>query len=246
MPPRALVVRSGERSVLEAGAPAGIEVVERVSHTIEAVEPPTGALAAPAALAVFTSRSGVTHGLSGPSGAALRRCLAGARVVAVGRATAGALEAAGLPPSVVAGGSAEAVLTAIPSALRGVRVLLPCGDDASPELAEALRRRGAEVVRCVVYRKRPHPPDAALGAEIVDRPFAAYCATSPAAARWLFGSAGPRGVERLKATPAVALGPSTRAWLAEHGVEQIAVTEEAGFGPALDLLETLATGRAGK
>jgi uroporphyrinogen-III synthase len=246
MPPRALVVRSGARSVLESPAPPGIEILERVSHRIEPVEPAASELAAPADLAVFTSQVAVAQGLAGRGGEALRRCLAAARIVAVGPATAAALRSAGLAPEVAAGGSAEAVLATLPGRLEGVRVLLPCGEDASAALPQALRERGAAVTRCVVYRKVANPPDAALAAEILERPFAAFCATSPAAARWLFEGVGTRGLERLRATPAVALGPSTRAFLAESGVARIAVAEEASFPSALRLLETLATGAAGK
>jgi hypothetical protein len=44
----------------------------------------------------------------------------------------------------------------------------------------------------------------------------------------------------------VALGPSTREFLAERGVARIAIAEKAAFSSALQLLETLATGPAGK
>jgi uroporphyrinogen-III synthase len=246
MLPRALVVRSGARSVLESGAPASIEILERVSHRIEPLEPDPSDLAAPADMAVFTSQVAVAQGLAGRGGEALRRCLAAARIVAVGPATAAALRSAGLVPEVIAGGSAESLLAALPEGLEGLRVVLPCGEDASAALPRALQERGAAVTRRVVYRKVSNPPDSALAAEILARPFAAFCATSPAAARWLFESAGPRGLEQLRTTPAVALGPSTRAFLADRGVVRIEVAEEAAFSSALRLLETLATGPAGK
>jgi len=246
MRPRALVVRSGARSVLESEAPASIEILERVSHRIELLEADSSQLAAPADLAVFTSQIAVALGLAGRGGPALRRCLAAARIVAVGPATAAALRSAGLVPEVIAGGSVESALEVLPERLEGLRVILPCGEDASTALPQALQERGAAVTRWVVYRKVANPPDAALAVEILERPFAAFCATSPAAARWLFEGAGARGLERLRATPAVALGPSTRAFLAERGVARIEVAEEAAFSSALRLLETLATGPPGK
>jgi uroporphyrinogen III methyltransferase/synthase len=223
-----------------------IEILERVSHRIEPLEPDPPELAAAADLAVFTSQVAVAQGLAGSGGQALRRCLASARIVAVGPATAAALRSAGLVPELVAGGSAESVLAVLPERLAGLRVILPCGEDASTAFPQALQERGATVTRRVVYRKVANPPDAALAAEILERPFAAFCATSPAAARWLFEGAGARGVERLRATPAVALGPSTRVFLADRGVARIEVAEEAAFSSALRLLETLATGPAGK
>jgi uroporphyrinogen-III synthase len=245
MPPRALVVRSGARPFLPAGAPSRIEIIERVSHRIESVEPAGSAFDSPADLVIFTSQIAVSLGLDGGAGPALRRCLARARVVAVGPSTAAALEAAGFAPEIVAGGSAGAVLEALPERVEGARVLLPRGEDASPELPEALRKRGASVALCVVYRKIANPFDAALGAEVLERPFGAFCATSPAAARWLFDGLGESAGARLRATPAVALGPSTQAFLAARGVERIAAADEASFASALRLLETLATGAAG-
>jgi uroporphyrinogen-III synthase len=102
------------------------------------------------------------------------------------------------------------------------------------------------VTRYVVYRKVANPAEAGLSSEITERPFAAFCVTSPAAGRWLFEAAGARGIERLRSTPAVALGPSTRAFLAERGVARILLSEEAGFPAALRLLVTLATDAAEK
>ena len=102
------------------------------------------------------------------------------------------------------------------------------------------------MTRCVVYRKVARPPDPDLAAELVERPFAAFCPTSPSAARWLFDTAGPAGAERLRGTPAAVLGPSTRAFLAERGVARIAVAGDARFASLLGLLETLATPGAGQ
>jgi uroporphyrinogen-III synthase len=246
IPARVLVVRSGARSILEFAPPLRIEIVERVSHCIEPVEPAANALGQPVDLAIVTSQVAVAQGLAGASGDALRRALGSARRVAVGEGTAAALRAEGLTPHVVAGGSVASVLAQLPERLAGVRVLLPCGEDASLDLPEALRERGAAVTRCVVYRKRPNRPDADLAVEILERPFAAFCATSPAAARWLFAGSGAEGLARLCATPAVALGPSTGTLLAEQGVARIAVPADARFTSVLRLLETLATSPEGK
>ncbi|HEY1433816.1 MAG TPA: uroporphyrinogen-III synthase [Thermoanaerobaculia bacterium] len=246
MRPRALVVRSGARSLLDAAPPLRVEIVERVSHTIAMVPAAAEALEFRADLAIFTSQVAVAMGLGGANGALLRPALAAARIVAVGTATAAALREAGVVPEIVGGGSADSLLAALPARLAGVGVLFPCGEDASPALDAALRRRGAAVSRCVVYRKTPKPPDAALGAELVERPFAAFGTTSPAAARWLFEQAGPEALERLRETPAMALGPSTRAFLAERGVRRIEVAGDARFESALRLLEALATSAPGQ
>jgi uroporphyrinogen-III synthase len=244
MRPRVLVVRSGSRSVLEDGVPAGIDLVERVSHRVEPVTAADAAPPEPPDLVVFTSRIAVAHALGERAPGSLRERLAGARLAAVGPATAEALRAEGRDPGIVAAGSSAALLEALPSAMAGVRVLWPCGEDADAALERELVRRGARVERRVVYRKVPAPADAALGREILDRPFAAFAATSPAAVRWLWDVLGDAERARLRDTPVVALGPSTRAALAERGMSHIETTAEASFAEALRMLAALAAGAA--
>ncbi len=244
--PRALVVRSGANPFASFGGGQGIEIVERVSHSIEPVEPPASAFGGPADLTLLTSQVTVERVLGDALGPDFRRCAAGGRVVAVGAATASALRARNLPPDLVAKGFGESILEALPRDLEGRHVLFPCGEDASLEVPEGLRARGARVTRVVVYRKVPNPADPGLERDILERPFAAFCATSPSAARWLFSGVGPLASERLRKTPAVALGPFTRRYLESRGVERIEVAEEARFAAATRLLEALATAPAGK
>ena len=244
MPPRVLVVRSGTRSVLEDGSPAGIDVVECVSHRVEAVDAEGPMPPEAPDLAVFTSRIAVAQALGKRAPEALRRRLAGTRLAAVGAATADALRDAGRDPAIVAAGSAAKLLEALPAAMTGVRVLWPCGEDADAALERELARRGASVERLVVYRKVAAPHDPALAREIVARPFAAFAATSPAAARWLWDGLGEPGRARLRATPAVALGASTRATLVERGISRIETTPGASFAEALRTLAALAAGAA--
>ena len=135
----------------------------------------------------------------------------------------------------------ESVLERLPGDISGQRFLLPCGEDATPELPERLNSRGAHFARLVLYRKVPKPRDPGLRREIVERPFAAFCTTSPSAARWLFDGLGESAASRLRATPAVVLGRFTRRFLESHGVSRIEVTEEARFTEAVALLEALAT-----
>jgi uroporphyrinogen-III synthase len=142
---------------------------------------------------------------------------------------------------IVAEGSGASLLERLPGDLSGQRVLLPCGEDATPELREQLNSRSARVARLVLYRKVPRPPDPGLEREILEKPFAAFCTTSPSAARWLFESLGEAATRRLQATPAVVLGRYTRRFLESHGVSRIEVTEEARFSEAVSLLEALAT-----
>ena len=243
---RVLVVRSGANPFASFAGSTQVEIVERVSHAIVPVEPAPGALEAPADWVIFTSQVGVER-VFGDTGLAsrFREGSAGARLVAVGAATGEALESRGERADLVAGGSAESVLERLPPDLTGRAVLLPCGEDASPDLPERLRSRGARVNRVVLYRKAANPRVAALESEILERPFAAFCTTSPSAARWLFHGLGDAAAARLRGTPAVVLGRFTRRFLESHGVVRIEVTEEARFSEAVELLELLAAAPSG-
>jgi uroporphyrinogen-III synthase len=239
--PRVLVVRSGANPFARIPPASGLEVVERVSHSIEPVDVAASAFDRPADFAIFTSQVAVERLLSDESLAVrLRGAVSAGRVVAVGRATEAALRRHGLPPQVVSRGSGEAILDALPSRLGGIHVLLPRGEDATPELPEGLSRRGAEVTGLTVYRKVPALPDADLARQIVDHPFRAFCVTSPSAGAWLFGGLSEAAAQRLRETPAVVLGRYTRRYLESHGIARISVTAVPQFEAAASMLETLA------
>jgi uroporphyrinogen-III synthase len=247
MSARVLVVRSGENALPFAPEMEGLEIVEKLSHQIVPLDPPLDAFDEAADLAVFTSQIAVRRvteepALRGRFAVAIRR----GQIAAVGPATAEALAEAGFPPAIVAQGSAENVLEQIPGRLEGLRVLLPRGEDASEELREGLIHRGARVAPVVLYRKVPRPADLEIGREIVERPFAAFCATSPAAARWLLEGLPAAALARLKKTPAVVLGRFTARFLDSHGVERIEISPEATFGAAAELLAALARGERGR
>jgi uroporphyrinogen-III synthase len=196
-------------------------------------------------MALFTSRIAVARALEGALGAAVRGCVRRKGIVAVGPATGAALLAAGIVPALVAAGSAASVLEALALRLDGVVILFPCGEDALAELPAGLEARGARVHRVVVYRKVANPPPAELSDELRGRPFSAACATSPAAARWLFAALEPEDAERLRGTPWAVLGPETRRCLESLGVRRIALAG-ARFPAALALLEKLASAAPGK
>ena len=239
--PRVLVVRSGANPFARMPTASGIEVVERASHSIEPLEVSPSAFDRPADLAIFTSQVTVERLLSDDRLAPrLRGAVAGGRVVSVGRSTEAALRRHGLAPDVVARGSGESILDSLPSRLDGMHVLLPRAEDATPELPEGLTRRGAQVILLSVYRKVPAPPDGDLARQIVDRPFRAFCVTSPSAATWLFGGLTEAAALRLRETPAVVLGRYTRRYLESRGIARISVTDVPRFDSAARLLETLA------
>jgi uroporphyrinogen III methyltransferase / synthase len=243
--PRALVVRSGANPFASFAGSSRIEILERSSHSIEPVETDRALLESRADFAIFTSQVAVESLFADESGASLfRTATAGGIVVAVGPVTGEALRAKSVVVGFVAAGSGESVLERLPEDLSGRRVLLPCGEDASPELPERLHSRGAHVDRLVLYRKVARPRDRGLEREILERPFAAFCTTSPSAARWLFAGLGEAATRRLQSTPAVVLGRFTRRFLESHGVSRIEVTEEARFAEAVAVLEALATAPA--
>ncbi len=243
--PRALVVRSGANPFARFAPSARVEIVEKSSHSIAPLEPDSTLLESPADFAIFTSQVAVETLFADDRLASLfRKATAGGVVVAVGPVTGEVLAAKEVAVSFVAVGSGGSVAERLPRDLSGKRVLLPCGEDASPELSERLHSRGARVTPLVLYRKIARPRDIALEGEILENPFAAFCTTSPSAARWLFEGLGEAATRRLRTTPAVVLGRFTRRFLEAHGVARIEVTEEARFADALALLETLATAPA--
>jgi uroporphyrinogen III methyltransferase/synthase len=240
--PRVLVVRSGANPFVSMAQSSRIEILEKTSHSIERLEPDDAVLEVPAEFAIFTSQVAVETLFADPRRASLfRSATAGGRVVAVGAATRDALAEKGIAVDIVADGSGASVLERLPASIDGQRFLLPCGEDATPELPERLNSRSAHVARLVLYRKVPRPRDRGLEREVIEDPFGAFCTTSPSAARWLFGGLGEAATRRLQATPAVVLGRYTRRFLESHGVSRIEVTEEARFSDAVALLEALAT-----
>ena len=157
--------------------------------------------------------------------------------------TAEALREHGLPPRITAAGSAEALLEKLPRNLAGWRVVFPCGDDAAEELPAELRARGARVERLVVYRKIPRPHDPELDREILEEPFAAFCTTSPSAARWLFEGLSPEAAARLRADRRRRSRDRPRAGTSKSSASSGSRSRPTpSFSEALRLLEYLATG----
>ena len=230
-----VVTRAAEQAagLADRLAELGAEVL--VAPALE-IRPPADWAAADAALAAldkytwvcFTSRNGVAAFLD--RAAALRldgRALAGARLAAIGPATAAALRERFLQPDVLpqrytGAALAEAMLAAAgASALSGRRVLLARSDVAAPELPRALRAAGAVVDDVAVYRT---VAPAALAAEV----------TAALAARrvdWITFTSGStvrnflallraagQAAGALSAVKAASIGPSTSAVLRAAGL----------------------------
>ena len=245
MIPRALVVRSGAADFPRPPDPSLLEVFEKVSHRIEPMAAASDVLEEPAALAVFTSQVAVRIFFEDSERTRLfSQSLAKGRIAAVGEATASALRDFGVEPSIVAAGSGASVLDRLPKRLDGWRVVLPRGEDATVELAEALAARGARLRPIVLYRKVPEPSDPELNRDLARGGFFALATTSPAAARWLFTTATPAAMDRLRAMPAVVLGRFTGRYLGSHGIDRVETSREPTFDSLLvRLAELAAAGR---
>lgn len=109
---------------------------------------------------VFTSANGVAavRGLAADLG--------GAKIAAVGPATAAAVRTLGAEPSFVPERFAGEEVAAGMHPVSGARILLPQADIADPGLAEELRRRGAIVDALAAYRTVEAEPTASELAEI--------------------------------------------------------------------------------
>jgi uroporphyrinogen III methyltransferase/synthase len=194
---------------------------------------------------IFTSANGVSAFCE-----RLRDCtrepgaLASCELVAIGPATALALEERGLPPSIVPEEYvAEGVLAAIEQRARrlaGRRVLLPRAREARSVLPDELRRRGAMVDVVAVYDT---VPAAALACPVAAIEAADYVTfTSGSTARHFAALLGADGLAaRLSAVRLASIGPVTSAALGELGLP---VTVEAAVYSAAGLAAAIAADAA--
>jgi uroporphyrinogen-III synthase len=243
--PTFLVVRSGQRP-FPAPPAGGLEVVERVSHVIEDVPADSDRSSGAFDLVILASRAAVERLFERADLADLVARLP-KRFLAIGPATAASLRARVRAGGTVdeAGGSAARLLERLPFEVHGSRVLLPRGEDSSEELPRGLAERGAEVVALTIYRKIALPYDRRMDSDITAGRFVAFCATSPSAARWLFGGASREAREHLRGTPAVVLGSPTASELTRHGVRRIEIAEPPTFESAARLAVSLAARSGG-
>lgn len=151
-------------------------------------------------------------------------------VAAIGPATAQALEAHGVTPTLVPDEYvAEGILRGVGN-VSGKQLLLLRADIARKTLAEELRRGGAEVDEVAAYRTIVVPPDAAVLRRLLDadRPDA-ITFTSSSTVRGLLQSLDAVGVSPEEAFAGIALaciGPVTAGTLREYGLEPALVAGE--------------------
>ncbi|PRI10541.1 uroporphyrinogen-III synthase [Leucobacter massiliensis] len=172
---------------------------------------------------------------------------AGARVAAVGPATAEALAAAGLRVDLVPERdySATGLAAALRTELAGgpaASLLLPLSEIAGDELASALTAAGHRPERVTAYRTVPAPRDAAaqaVEAEVAAGGIDAILVSSGSGAR----EVARRFAPVPRGTAVVAIGPPTARALAECGLRADAVAETHTVEGLLDALEALIASR---
>ena len=211
-------------------------------------------------IAVFTSVNGVSIFCERLADCGLAPdALAVCELVAIGPATAHALEQRGLLPSVVpeeyVAEGGVAALDARARRLAGVRVLLPRAREARPVLPDALRERGAVVDVVAVYETVPAATLPCPIAEVEAADYITFTSSSiarcfmsligggssgtgaPAAGRPGAGHPGAGDpAARLAAAKLASIGPVTSATLRELGLP---VGLEAGVYTAAGLVDVL-------
>jgi uroporphyrinogen-III synthase len=172
---------------------------------------------------VFTSANGVAAVQEHLAGR-----LAGARIAAVGPATAAAVRALGVEPAFVPENYAAAEIVAGLGDLAGQRVLLPQADIADPWLGDQISAAGATVDAIVAYRTVAVDPSAIEAAELEHGVDAVVLASGSAARSLAALAAKFPGVTRaLQRTLLVAIGPKTAEAAREVALPVDLVADEA-------------------
>jgi uroporphyrinogen-III synthase len=200
-------------------------------------------LAEPWDLILFVSRNAVEYGRAlGPP-----RGFGAAMIGAVGRATAAALQSAGLPTQLVpaAGFDSESLL-ALPELtnVAGKRVLIVRGEGGRPLLAETLSLRGADVHYAEVYRRSI--PAVEIGPQLPQwrAEVGFVTATSDEVLNNLMQMVGKAGRDWLLGTPLVVISERGAGGAMQLGFRTVAVADEASDAGIVEALCRLALSRS--
>jgi uroporphyrinogen III methyltransferase/synthase len=168
--------------------------------------------------------------------------LAGARIAAIGPATAAALSAHGLTVEVLPEGYvAESLVAAIASRgdLHGARILLPRAEKARDALPEGLRAHGAVVEVIPVYRTGPalgQREGAALAGEILAGRIDVVTFTASSTVHEFVRAVGRDAVEKGRFAAAV-IGPITAETVRGYGLPVLVEAAEFTTAGLVDALE---------
>ncbi len=149
------------------------------------------------------------------------------RVAVVGHATAAALRAAGVEPTLISGQDAEHLLQSLsPYLKKGRPLLLPQAADARRTLAEGLAAAGADVTAVTAYDKRLPPVAPHRAAELFSsNPIGWVTFTSGRIAEHFASLFGKDWERRRSELQAASIGRVTTAALRRLGVEPAAEAE---------------------
>lgn len=159
------------------------------------------------------------------------------RIAAVGASTAAAVHELGwrvhLQPQRANGDALARAL--IRRGISGRRLLIPCSERASPELAQALRRAGAQVDAICAYRLAPVRRPRSLTAA---PPLDAVTFTSPSTIEGLETQLGTGRLQTLLArAPAIVIGTTTARALAARGVRPARIARPTTLAGLVDAVE---------
>ncbi|MGB5835038.1 MAG: uroporphyrinogen-III synthase [Thiohalocapsa sp.] len=201
-------------------------------------------LSAPRDLVVFISRNAVSYALALLDDHAVLVGTSGTaepvpQLAAVGRATATAMEQAGLAPDLVpsSGYDSESLL-ALPALARvgGKRVLIVRGEGGRALLGETLAQRGAEVVYAEVYRRAVPVTDSAALIPDWEQSLGFITATSDEVLLNLLAMVPTPAHRWLRGLPLAVLGERNAATAMRLGFRVVAVADEASDAGLCDAL----------
>lgn len=153
-----------------------------------------------------------------------------AAIGAVGEATARALRARGLEPTILPIGQADSEgLLAAPAlqTVRGQRVLIVRGEGGRPLLGDELAARGAEVRYAEVYRRAAPASDAGPLVARWQEDVQVVIATSREVLDNLVALLGAVGLARLRETPLVVVSERLASYARTLGVGRVVVAAGA-------------------
>jgi uroporphyrinogen-III synthase len=165
-------------------------------------------------------------------------------VAAVGRATADALEAAGLPATLVPPRMDSEGLLALSGLadMQQQRVVVLRGNGGRELIADTLQARGAEVLQVEVYRRRiPERPSGARNlVDGWDRLVDVVTVTSVAILDNLFALLGDAGAQRVRSTPLVVVSERLADHARDLGCESVHTASSPRDASVLEALCTIA------
>jgi uroporphyrinogen-III synthase len=152
---------------------------------------------------------------------------AGMRLAAVGPATAGVLEEAGLRVDHVPDRYLTVAIAAGLGDVSGRHVILARADAATPDLRDALVEAGAEVTEVVAYRTIEGPAASRDALHVaLNRELRGITFTSSSTVRGLMRLASPTDRHRARSIPALCIGPVTAETARRAGFDVEVVAEE--------------------